>query len=153
MLKNAVNTFNAQGNISVYIDAGHPNWLTPTEIASRLRAAGIDNAAGFALNIANFYNNEQNANYGKQISDNLGGKHFVVDTGRNGSGTTPDEQWCNPNGRSLGTLPTTNTGNSLIDAYLWIKGPGGSDGNCNNGPSAGQFWPDYALGLAQRTNW
>jgi endoglucanase len=152
MLRDAVNTFNAQSNIAIYLDAGHPNWLEPKTIASRLSQAGINNADGFALNIANFYTNAQNASYGKLISTNLAGKHFIVDTGRNGSGTTSDEQWCNPWGRSLGTNPTTNTGNSLIDAYLWIKGPGGSDGNCNGGPSAGQFWPDYALSLARNSN-
>jgi endoglucanase len=153
MMRDAVSTFKSQGNISVYLDAGHPNWLSASDMASRLKSAGVDSADGFALNIANFYTNDQNASYGKQVSDKLGGKHFVVDTGRNGSGTTPDSQWCNPSGRSLGAPPTTNTGNSLIDAYLWVKGPGGSDGYCNGGPSAGTFWPDYALGLAQRTNW
>jgi endoglucanase len=153
MLKDAVNKFNAQGNISVYIDAGHPNWHSAEEIATRLKNAGVASAKGFALNIANFYTNDQNAAFGKQISQNLGGKHFVVDTGRSGSGPTPDDAWCNPSGRSLGTPPTTSTGNNLIDAYLWVKGPGGSDGNCNGGPSAGTFWADYALGLAQRTNW
>ena len=35
-------------------------------------------------------------------------------------------------------------------AYLWVKRPGESDGPCNGGPSAGQWWPEYALGLAQR---
>jgi endoglucanase len=152
MIRDAIATFKSKGNISVYVDAGHPNWLSASEMASRLKLAGIESADGFALNIANFYTNDQNAAYGKQVSEKLGGKHFVVDTGRNGSGATADSQWCNPSGRSLGTPPTTNTGNSLVDAYLWVKGPGGSDGNCNGGPSAGQFWPDYALGLAQRTN-
>ena len=35
-------------------------------------------------------------------------------------------------------------------ALLWIKQPGESDGTCNGGPNAGQWWADYALGLAQR---
>ncbi|HEX5430272.1 MAG TPA: glycoside hydrolase family 6 protein [Patescibacteria group bacterium] len=153
MLTDAVKQFKSQGNTAVYIDAGHPDWIAPADLAARLKAAGEDMADGFALNIANFYTNDQNAAYGKQISDLLGGKHFIVDTGRSGSGPASGDAWCNPSGRSLGTPPTTNTGNSLIDAYLWVKGPGGSDGNCNGGPSAGQFWPDYALGLAQRTNW
>ncbi len=153
MLKEAIQSFKSQGNISVYVDAGHPNWHSATEMANRLQAVGISSADGFALNVANFYTNEQNAQFGKQISDIIGGKHFIVDTGRNGSGATQDAQWCNPSGRSLGTPPTTNTGNQLIDAYLWVKGPGGSDGNCNGGPSAGPFWPEYALDLTRRTNW
>ncbi len=152
MLKYAVNKFTSQG-LAVYLDAGHPGWISASEMAKRLKSAGVEQAQGFALNIANFFTNADNAAYGKQVSDLTGGKHFVVDTGRNGSGPTPDYQWCNPPGRSLGQRPTVFTGNSLIDAYLWIKGPGGSDGNCNGAPSAGTFWPEYALGLAERTNW
>lgn len=152
LIRDAVNKFKSQGQ-AVYLDAGHPGWLAPNIIAERLKSAGIDQADGFALNIANFFTNDRNTEYGKQVSDLVGGKHFVVDTGRSGSGPTPDFQWCNPPGRSLGTKPTTDTGNSLVDAYLWVKGPGGSDGSCNGAPPAGQFWPEYALGLAQRTNW
>ena len=35
-----------------------------------------------------------------------------------------------------------------IDAYLWIKDPGASDGPCHGGPPAGQDWPKYAAALA-----
>ena len=41
---------------------------------------------------------------------------------------------------------------SLLDAFVWIKRPGESDGTCNGGPPAGSWWPEYALGLAQRAN-
>jgi endoglucanase len=153
MIKNAVTTLKAKSNIAVYIDAGHPNWISAGEMANRLKQSGIDQADGFALNVSNFTTTSDNANYGQQISSILGGKHFVIDTARNGLGSAPDNQWCNPPGRVLGSPPTTNTGNSLIDAYLWLKAPGESDGSCNGGPSAGTFWPEYALGLAQRANW
>lgn len=73
----------------------------------------------------------------------------VIDTGRNGLG--PSGEWCNPLGRALGPRPTTATGTSLADAFLWIKQPGLSDGPCNSGPAAGAWWADYALGLAQRS--
>lgn len=97
--------------------------------------------------------------------------HFVVDTSRNGQGPwTPPagvysdpQDWCNPPGRGLGIRPTTDTGNPLIDARLWVKRPGESDGSCTRGtagpadpeygivdPVAGAWWADYALGLAQR---
>ena len=36
-----------------------------------------------------------------------------------------------------------------MDAYLWVKTPGESDGTCNGGPRAGQWWPEYALGLSR----
>lgn len=45
---------------------------------------------------------------------------------------------------------TAATADPLADAYLWIKPPGESDGACNGGPEAGAWWPEYALGLAQR---
>jgi endoglucanase len=98
--------------------------------------------------------------------------HFVIDTGRNGQGpwvptaTYPDPQtWCNPPGRGVGLLPTANTGNSLVDAYLWVKVPGESDGQCYRGtsgpldpargvqdPAAGQWFSDMALELARNAN-
>ena len=83
---------------------------------------------------------------------------------------TPDAQdWCNPPGRGLGARQTANTGapaalgQQLVDAYLWIKVPGESDGSCNRGiagstidpewglvdPPAGARSPQQALQLAQ----
>ena len=150
LLKFAVQTFSAKGGISVYIDAGHPGWQSASTMASRLVNAGISLAQGFSLNVSNFIGTPDNVSYGSQVSALVSGKHFIVDTGRNGLGPTADYQWCNPAGRALGTLPTTSTGNSLVDAYLWIKTPGESDGACNGNPAAGAWMPEYALGLAQR---
>ena len=90
--------------------------------------------------------------------------HFVVDTSRNGVGpwtpteVYPDPQvWCNPLDRGLGLRPTTDTGAELIDAYLWVKVPGESDGECFRGtggpedpardmidPPAGQWFVEMA---------
>ena len=136
-------------NAAVYIDAGNPTWHSAEEIADRLRRAGIDKADGFALNVSNFYATTENIRFGERLSRLLGGKHFVIDTSRNGHGSAGNE-WCNPEGRGLGASPTVATGNSLVDAFLWIKRPGESDGTCNGGPPAGQWFSDYALELAQR---
>lgn len=149
MLNSAVTTLKNAGAI-VYLDAGHANWIGASDMANRLTQAGISKADGFALNTSNFTYTSDNINYGTDVSSHVGGKHFVVDTSRNGLGPTSDNQWCNPPGRALGARATTNTGNALVDAFLWLKNPGESDGNCNGGPSAGVWWPDYALGLAQR---
>jgi endoglucanase len=95
--------------------------------------------------------------------------HFVIDTSRNGLGpwqppAYPDPQdWCNPPGRGLGLRPTADTGNPLIDATLWVKIPGESDGECTRGlgpagttidpewgiidPPAGEWFPEMALDL------
>jgi endoglucanase len=119
-------------------------------MASRLRAAGVADAQGFFLNVSNFVSNSENAGYGAQVAALTGGKHFVIDTSRNGLGPAADGDWCNPPGRALGLRPGDYTGVSRQDANLWIKRPGESDGSCHGGPAAGQWWADYALGLAQR---
>ena len=156
LLHFAIHTFEALGNTAVYLDAGHSGWLKPAEDAKRLKEAGIEQADGFALNVSNYKSTSTEIEYGKAISKLLGGKHFVIDTSRNGNGPPKcdeagdDEKcWCNPPGRALGSPPTASTADPLIDAYLWLKKPGESDGACNGGPKAGVFWPDRALELAR----
>ena len=78
--------------------------------------------------------------------------HFVIDTSRNGqgpwtppAGVYPDAQdWCNPPDRGLGMRPTTDTGNDLVDAFMWIKIPGESDGLCLRG-TAGPEDPERGM--------
>jgi endoglucanase len=135
---------------AVYIDAGNPGWVRPRVMAGRLRSAGIAGARGFAVNVSGFQPTARARAYGHAVSRFTHGAHFVVDTSRNGRGPAPGGQWCNPPGRGLGALPTTATGDPLVDAFLWIKRPGESDGICNGGPAAGRWWGDYALGLAER---
>ena len=88
--------------------------------------------------------------------------HFIVDTSRNGQGpinmsvyaappynqpasviqTLNNGSYCNPPGRGLGTPSTASTSVPLLDAYLWIKTPGQSDGACDAAGGA-RAW-DYA---------
>ena len=150
LIKYAVDALRANPGAKVYLDAGHARWQSIATMASRLAAAGIASAAGFSLNVSNFVGDADNVAYGEQLSAAVGGKHFIIDSGRNGLGPTSDMQWCNPEGRAIGRRPTTRTGNSLVDAYLWIKTPGESDGACNGHPSSGTWMPEYALGLASR---
>ncbi len=102
-------------------------------------------------------------------------KHFVIDSSRNGQGpwtptvSYPDPMtWCNPPDRGLGVRPTANTGNELQDAFLWIKLPGESDGECTRGlgpagqtidpewgvidPAAGKWFSPMALDLVHNAN-
>ncbi len=151
LLSDAVSKLKAKKNISVYIDAGHAGWVDADTMSSRLKSAGIAQADGFALNVSNFVSTSDNITYGNSLSQKMGNKHFVIDTSRNGNGS--DGSWCNPYGRALGAKPSTNTGQQLVDAYLWAKVPGESDGTCNGGPSAGTWWPEYALGLASQAKW
>lgn len=151
MLSSAVDTFKSNGNTRVYLDAGHARWIEAGQMAARLAKAGVAKSAGFFLNVSNFIGTEESINYGEKVSASANGAHFVIDTSRNGKGS--NGEWCNPWGRALGQKPTLNTGRNLVDAYLWIKQPGESDGTCNGGPSAGQWWPDYALDLGRNAGY
>jgi endoglucanase len=150
LLRDAVTVLSAHSGVSVYLDGGHAHWQPAAAIASRLRAAAVADAQGFFLNVSNFVSGSDNASYGAEVAAVTDGKHFVIDTSRNGLGPADDGDWCNPPGRALGVRPGDYTGVSRQDANLWIKRPGESDGSCHGGPAAGQWWADYALGLAQR---
>ncbi|ARQ68398.1 glycoside hydrolase family 6 protein [Streptomyces marincola] len=152
LLSAAIDRLARQPHTRVYLDAGNASWITdPARISDPLLRAGVARADGFAVNVANFQTLEDSAAYGRRLSELLDGAHFVIDTSRNGNGPYEggEEAWCNPPGRALGAPPTSETADPLIDAYLWIKRPGESDGECRGGPPAGQWWADYALGLAR----
>ncbi|MFD9909397.1 glycoside hydrolase family 6 protein [Streptomyces sp. NPDC059063] len=153
LLSEAIQRLKRQPRVKVYLDAGNPGWITDArKLTLPLRRAGIDAADGFSLNVSNFQSDERTKGYGRELAATVGGKHFVMDTSRNGRGPLAGDRqdaWCNPPGRGLGTRPTDRTGDPLLDAYLWIKRPGDSDGPCRGGPAAGQWWPDYALGLVR----
>ncbi|MGZ6793141.1 MAG: glycoside hydrolase family 6 protein, partial [Mycobacteriales bacterium] len=135
-----------------YIDAGKAGAQPAATMHSRLLAAGVGYARGFSLNVSGFDWTSSEIAYGHAIGKGLGvHARFVVDTGRNGRGPY-GSAWCNPPGRGLGLPPTSSTGVPGVDAYLWVKPPGASDGACTPGaPAAGAWWNDYALGLARRS--
>ncbi|MDP9791915.1 endoglucanase [Catenuloplanes nepalensis] len=155
LLATAVDAFAANERAHVYLDAGNASWIADhARLADALRTAGIARAAGFALNVSNFETTEASAAYGTRLSEALGGAHFVIDTSRNGNGPNPASgvaRWCNPPGRAIGAKPTTDTGVPRLDALLWVKRPGESDGECDRGdPVAGAWFPEYALALSGR---
>ncbi|MEU5955423.1 glycoside hydrolase family 6 protein [Streptomyces sp. NPDC047525] len=153
LLSEGIQRLKQQQKVKVYLDAGNPGWINQADkLAQPLQQAGIAQADGFSLNVSNFQSDGTIKAYGRSLSGIVGGKHFVMDTSRNGKGPLAGDRadaWCNPPGRGLGTPPTDKTGDALLDAVLWIKRPGDSDGPCRGGPAAGQWWPDYALGLAR----
>jgi endoglucanase len=115
-----------------------------------------------------------NLRYDMMLGDVEPDTHFVIDTSRNGQGPWapppyPDPQdWCNPPDRGLGVEPTLTTGRPFVDAYLWVKIPGESDGECTRGlgpdaagidpewqrvdPGAGDWFAEMALQLAANAN-
>lgn len=119
------------------------------------------------LNYAVDYSPAYAATVTSNLQNMMGGAaattHFIVDTSRNGRGTlntapyaaAPYNQpasvigtlasgnWCNPPGAGVGLRPSANTGVALLDAYLWVKVPGESDGQCDSAGGV-RAW-DYSL--------
>jgi endoglucanase len=131
----------------VYFDAANSAWLSPSVMAGRLRAADISNSAhGISSNVSNYRWTSEEVAYAKATINAIGDSRLraVIDTSRNGNGPLGTE-WCDPAGRAIGTESTNQTGDSMIDAFLWVKLPGEADGCI---ASAGQFVPQRAYDLA-----
>ncbi|PTH85399.1 endoglucanase [Streptomyces sp. A244] len=135
----------------VYFDAGHSGWNAPGKQAAWLRQAGAaspESSDGVFSNVSNFHTTADEVAHDRRVLDALGGPAglgAVIDTSRNGNGAPADGEWCDPEGRKLGRAPTLSTGEARIDAYLWVKLPGESDG-CKGRP--GTFTASYAYDLA-----
>jgi len=105
-------------------------------------------------------------------SAGISNKYFVVDTSRNGISNERRDcsNWCNIKGAGLGLRPSIDTSvtglGSLVDAFVWIKTPGESDGTSNSSsprydfhcgssdsfipaPEAGEWFSTYFVQLAQ----
>ncbi len=146
---------------------GHFDWC-----ASQYYPASPSDFSTWGLTDQWYVDNVESQTYAGYPGD-AGLKGFVIDTSRNGQGpwtpavAYPDKQdWCNPPARGLGFAPSTDTGMELNDAFLWVKIPGESDGQCNRGtggttdparadmvdPAAGAWFPEMALELVHNAN-
>lgn len=121
--------------------AGHFDWC-PSQYNSALDYA-VDYSPEYAATVTSGLAN--------MMDGNPATTHYVIDTSRNGQGAfsadayaeAPYSQpesviggldsgnWCNPPGRGVGLLPALELDSGLLDAYLWIKVPGESDGSCD----------------------
>lgn len=152
LIADAVDRLVAAG-VTTYVDGGHSHWVDPKELAALLEEVGVDDTRGFATNVSNYQTDDDEKAYGEKLSGILGGAHYIVDSGRYGNGST--EEWCNPSGRAYGTDPAAAPEGDAphLDAYVWVKPAGESDGECNGGPAAGEFWPERALEMAVSSGW
>ncbi|KAF2627077.1 glycoside hydrolase family 6 protein [Macroventuria anomochaeta] len=147
-------------NVDMYLDGGHAGWLgwdanigpAAKLFAEVYKAAGSPRAVrGIVTNVSN-YNafrigscpaiTSPNANcdeerFIKAFAPLLQAQgfpaRFIVDVGRSGKQPTGQQawgDWCNVQGAGFGPRPTTNTGNSLVDAFVWVK-PGGENGGAS----------------------
>jgi endoglucanase len=132
----------------VYFDIGNSAWLDPQEAADLLNGADVANSAhGVATNTSNYNWTHDEVAFAEAVISATGvsGLGAVIDTSRNGNGPAPQNEWCDPPGRMIGRPSTTDTGNPLIDAFIWTKLPGEADGCI---APAGQFVPQAAYDMA-----
>ncbi len=150
-------------NATIYLEAGASDWESAGRTAKQLRIIGIRRVRGFMLNVTHYDWTSKNIRHGMKISRLTGGKPFIVSTAFNGRGPLHYRArsgrvinvWCHPPRRGLGPAPTTATGRSRVDAFMWIGRPGYSAGGCAGGPRrVGAFWPARALMFAKyATGW
>lgn len=152
----------------VYLDASSWTDGEPSQAGQyveELIAAGVDMRyiAGFALNIGRYHSTESQIEWGNGFIDELhrrlvvapiqgidpgqAGPGIIIDTSRNGVPLTGPQ--CNPPEAGLGAPPRL-VGEGVLDAAVWIKRPGESDGSCNEGLAVGQFSLAKALELARQ---
>ncbi|MEV0237064.1 glycoside hydrolase family 6 protein [Nonomuraea sp. NPDC050786] len=155
MLLDATQVLKAQApNAWVYLDAANATWHAPDVMAPLLVKSGIANTRGFSVNVSNYFTTADSEAYSVALngylSGSVGAKKYVIDTSRNGNGpysdSTPEDNWCNPPGRKLGTPPVKQS--SGAEYLFWVKVPGDSDGQCGiSDKTAGTFDPDLAMAL------
>jgi endoglucanase len=139
--------------IAMVTDTSNPYYDNPSACASQYYPATQSDFSTWGLTTQWYAQNMGNA---------VATTHFVIDTSRNGDGpnnmqayaSAPYDQpatvlstlasgnWCNPPNSGLGLRPTADTGVPLLDAYLWVKTPGQSDGQCDSAGGA-RAW-DYS---------
>jgi cellulose 1,4-beta-cellobiosidase len=185
-------------NVYIYVDAAHAGWLGwdgnrdgAVKVFKRVldKAGGPDRIRGFISNVSNY--NALEGDWGKKLEPStpcpneltyieklaqslsgagIANKGFLIDTSRNG---VPDARtrwgsWCNVKNAGLGERPQVAP-RPLIDAYVWIKPPGESDGvsdpnaprfdeSCRSpdsapdAPQAGQWFDSYFRDLVAKAN-
>jgi len=158
-------------NAFLYLDAAHGGWLGwPRNLVKAMTlyrdvlamAGGPGRIRGFALNVSNYDPVKVETKIPRDPAtaplDELGyvadlvrglgtvgitGKGFLIDTARNGRPNvrTSPGNWCNIKGAGLGERPSAGPAPN-IDAYVYIKPPGESDGVAD--PKAPRFDPNCA---------
>ncbi|KAL4769851.1 1,4-beta-D-glucan cellobiohydrolase C [Aspergillus nidulans var. acristatus] len=186
-------------NVAMYLDAGHAGWLgwsANLQPAANLYAGVYSDAGspaalrGLATNVANYnaWTIDTCPSYtqGNSVCDEKDyinalapllraqgfDAHFITDTGRNGKQPTGQQawgDWCNVIGTGFGLRPSTNTGDSLLDSFVWVKPGGESDGTSDTSaarydahcgysdalqpaPEAGTWFQAYFVQLLQNAN-
>ncbi|KAL1841084.1 hypothetical protein VTJ49DRAFT_7415 [Mycothermus thermophilus] len=170
-------------HIHLYLDVANGGWLgwpdnlgpTAEEVRTILQKAGSNaRIRGFSSNVSN-YNPYQTDNpppftagspsadesrYANSLGEAMRQRglpsQFIIDQGRVALPGARSEwgQWCNVSPAGFGQPFTTNTNNPNVDAIVWVKPGGESDGQCgmSGAPQAGAWFDAYAQMLAQNAH-
>ncbi|KAK1931375.1 Endoglucanase A [Phytophthora citrophthora] len=146
-LKVAVTALSANANAELYIDVGY--WMladsaNAAKIAPIMQELGSrGKVKGVTINTSNYRSNDECATYCTNFQTAMGKSDMscVVDTSRNYAGN-PTSDWCNVVTAGIGKPPSSDTGVSNLDYFMWIKPPGESDGECSGGTAAGSFYAE-----------
>eukprot|EP00644_Phytophthora_capsici_P000381 jgi/Phyca11/540248/estExt2_Genewise1Plus.C_PHYCAscaffold_40681 len=153
-LKIAVAALSANSNAELYVDVGYwlladsTNAAAVATIINELSASGT--LKGVTINTSNYRSNDECSTYCNNFQTAMGSTSMtcIIDTSRNYNGS-PSSDWCNVKTAGIGKPPTSETGISNIDYFMWIKPPGESDGVCTDtsnsdesltGVTAGTFY-------------
>jgi len=128
--------------IAIVTDPGNPNYQNPSACGSQYYPATQGDFSTW---------DKTTQWYAANMDGAVATTRFVIDTSRNGTGpnnmqayaaapydqpgsviaTLASGNWCNPPASGLGLRPAADPGTPLLDAYLWAKTPGQSDGQCD----------------------
>lgn len=152
----------AQAGGAVYLDAGVVD--DPRAVAAGLERIDLAGVAGIAVGTNGYRAPSEQVALGEQALALLAdagvavdsartgpdpgqaGLGIIVDTSRSGV-PIADSEPCNPPEAGIGVAPEL-VGEGALDARVWIKRVGESDGACEGGPTRGQFSQALALRLA-----
>ena len=133
----ATDILKKNSNTKVFLTASE--WVEASDMAGRLKGAGVERADGVAVNVSGRMTFPKVEDYVKSVLSHLKpGLTYLIDTSRNGA-EVPDGQWENTPGTKLGHFPQVFN-EAQRYAYLWIKPPFESDGNSNGAGNAGSLW-------------
>ncbi|KAF4028606.1 Glycosyl hydrolases family 6 [Phytophthora infestans] len=155
-LKVAVAALSANSNAELYVDveywllADSTNAAAVATIINELSASGT--LKGVTINTSNYRSNDECTTYCNNFQTAMGSSTMtcIIDTSRNYNGS-PSSDWCNVKTAGIGKPPTSETGISNIDYFMWVKPPGESDGVCTDtsysdesltGVTAGTFYKE-----------
>ena len=149
----------------VYLDATGLASRDPEAAAAIVARLDLGAVSGFSLNSGQHRPTAEQLAWGEAFLDALGalgadvdsprgpgdpgepGLGVIIDTSRNG--VPLEGEQCNAPEAGIGAAPRL-VGRGVLDALVWIKRPGESDGSCNGGFAVGQFDQAKALELARR---